>query len=104
MGLRHGWIGVMLAAMPAASLAAQDCGRPKTIYERLVCSNDRLSDAHERFAFAYFNHYRRASSDASRDAIRRAQRDWEVTVRDACMDVPCLMQAFEERTLELEQR
>lgn len=99
------WVaGAMLALLPVVPWAAQDCGRPKSVYERLVCSNDRLSDAHERFAFAYFNHYRRATTDASRDTIRRAQRDWEVTVRDACMDIPCLMHAFEERTLELEQR
>lgn len=104
MTVRSVRAAVLLALLPVPGFAAQDCGRPKTVYERIVCSNDRVSEAHERFAFAYFNHYRRAMNDELRDAIRRGQREWELTVRDACMDVPCLLKAFEERTLELEQR
>lgn len=104
MNARSVRAAALLGLLPAVSFAAQDCSRPKTVYERIVCSNDRVSEAHERFAFAYFNHYRRATNDESRDTIRRGQREWELTVRDACMDVPCLLKAFEERTLELEQR
>jgi uncharacterized protein len=89
------------ASIPAAQ--AQDCARPKSDVERLVCSNDRVSEAANRMAFAFFLAYRRTPDDALRTRIREEQRDWETQVRDACVDVPCLLQAYEDRTLFLEQ-
>lgn len=101
-----GWIHTAAAAaavLCASSALAQDCGRPKSVTERLICSNDRLGHAQNKFAFAYFLHYRRATTDERREEIRREQREWEANVRDACTDIPCLMKVFGDRTLELEQ-
>jgi uncharacterized protein len=95
------FIALALLAGPVG--AAQDCSKPKTSVERLICSNDRVSEANERMAFAFFMVYRRAQTDESRDRIRREQRDWETGVRDACLDVPCLLHVYEERTLYLDQ-
>lgn len=82
---------------------AQDCSRPKSNVERLICSNDRVSEANERLAFAFFLKYRRTPDDELRERIRLEQRDWETRVRDACEDVPCLLRAYDERTLYLDQ-
>lgn len=92
-----------LALLAGAAFAAQDCSRPKSNVERLICSNDRVSEANERLAFAFFMVYRKALNDDLRERIRREQRDWETGVRDACEDVPCLLRAYEERTLYLDQ-
>lgn len=94
---------VFAALLLPLGAAAQDCSRPKTNTERLICSNDRVSEAHERMAVAFFMVYRRAMSDEQRGRIRQEQRQWETQVRDACMDIPCLLRSYEERTLALDQ-
>jgi uncharacterized protein len=101
--VRHGSIVLGAALIAGAAGAAQDCSRPKSSVERLICSNDRVSEANERLAVAFFMVYRRAKDDDSRDRIRIEQRDWETGVRDACGDVPCLLRVYEERTLYLDQ-
>lgn len=100
---RHWMAGLGLLAATLGSAEAMDCSRPATPTERLICSNDRVSEADQRMAFAFFLAYRRASTDETKDAIRRQQRGWETQVRDACADVPCLLKVYEERTLDLEQ-
>jgi uncharacterized protein len=96
-------IVALIALLFPLAAAAQDCSRPRTNTERLICSNDRVSEAHERMAVAFFMVYRRAMSDELRGRIRAEQRQWETGVRDACMDVPCLLRSYEERTLALDQ-
>ena len=87
----------------ATAAAAQDCSKPKSNTERLICSNDRVGQAHELMAAAFLFAFRRAPADDIRDRIRREQREWEVTVRDPCGDVPCLLRAYQDRTLDLQQ-
>lgn len=102
--ISHRFFLASLVLMSAAGAdAAQDCSRPKSNVERLICSNDRVSEANERLAFAFFLKYRRTPNDELRESIRLEQRDWETRVRDACEDVPCLLRAYEERTLYLDQ-
>jgi uncharacterized protein len=93
-----------LAVLLAGGAAqAMDCSRPATSTERLICSNDRVSEADQRMAFSFFLAYRRALDGATKEQIRLAQREWETTVRDGCTDVPCLLRVYEERTLDLDQ-
>ena len=87
----------------AAAAQAQDCSKPKSSTERLICSNDRVGQAHELMAAAFLFAFRRAPADDIRDRLRREQREWEVTVRDPCGDVPCLLRAYQDRTLDLQQ-
>ena len=103
--MRHVFRGALLVAMIgcAISAAAQDCGKPKSNTERLICSNDRVGQAHELMAAAFLFAFRRAPADDIRDRMRREQREWEVTVRDPCGDVPCLLRAYQDRTLDLQQ-
>lgn len=83
--------------------AAMDCSRPKSSVERLMCSNDRVSEAHQRMAFAFLLAYRRTTNEEKREVMRQDQRKWETDVRDACVDVACLIRVHDERTVELEQ-
>ncbi len=101
--IRHLSALVVLALFAGTAGAAQDCSKPKSNVERLICSNDRVSEANERLAFAFFMVYRRAMNDELRESIRREQRDWETGVRDVCGDVSCLLRVYEERTLYLDQ-
>ena len=97
------WCAGLGLALAAVAAQAMDCSRPATSTERIICSNDRVSEADQRMAFAFFLAYRRAPDDVRKDAIRRAQRQWEVQVRDGCTDVACLLRVYDERTLDLEQ-
>lgn len=97
-------LAVMVLAMCAANGAsAEDCSRPKTPAERLICSNDRVSDAREQMTVAFFLAYRRLHTDERRAVMRNQQQAFEAKVRDGCIDVPCILEAYSERTLELEQ-
>lgn len=105
MAMRRIELAVCAAVLATAAPVgvAQDCARPKSVTERMICSNDRVSEANQRMAFAFLNAYRRTTDDAKRAEIRARQREWEASERDVCMDVPCLLRAFDDRTLELEQ-
>lgn len=93
----------VLFGVCASALAAVDCSRPKTTVERFLCTNDRVSEANQQMAFAFLNAYRRVGNDEKRAVMREQQREWEAQVRDVCQDVPCLMRAYYDRTLELDQ-
>ena len=93
----------VLAACSMPVISAEDCSRPKTPAERLICSNDRVSDAREHMTVAFFMAYRRRATDERRAEMRNEQRAFEAKVRDGCTDVPCILEAYSERTLELEQ-
>lgn len=96
-------LAIVLILFSSWVYAAIDCSRPKSVVERLLCSNDRASEAQERMAFAFFLAYRRTMNDEKREAMRHTQRQWETQVRDACIDVACLIRVHDERTVELEQ-
>ena len=87
----------------ATAAAAQDCSKPKSSTERLICSNDRVGAAPEEMAAAFLYSFRKAPTDEIRDRIRREQREWETAVRDPCGDVPCLLRVYQDRTLDLQQ-
>ncbi len=88
------WLGWTL---PAAALT--DCSRPKTNVDRLMCSSDRVALADQVMAMAFRDAFYRTQD---KDALIREQEEWRKNVRDACNDVPCLLEAYERRTSELE--
>jgi uncharacterized protein len=90
-------IAFMGRALPAA--AVTDCSKAKTNIDRLLCSNDRLSLADQRMALAFRDAFNRT---ADREALIEEQQAWKRDVRDACNDVPCLLEAYQRRTSELE--
>ena len=79
--------------------AVPDCSKPKTKIEWLLCSNDQLAAAEQRMALAF----REAlSRTGDRKVLIKEQNEWSERLSDACNDVPCLMQAYRQRTEELE--
>ena len=94
---------MLLALATTTALAAEDCSRPRGVAERLICSNDRVSEAKEQMSVAFFMAYRRQGSDAGRDTMRRQQQAFEAKIREGCTDVPCLLNAYADRALELDQ-
>jgi uncharacterized protein len=84
---------------PAPATAVTDCSRPASNIDRLLCSSDRLAAADQIMAMAFRDAFYRAQD---RDALIKEQEQWRKNVRDACNDVPCLLEAYQRRTSELE--
>ncbi len=99
---RFSAIVVALAcALPVAVPAATDCSRAKTNTEKLLCSNSRLAEADQRMAFAF----REAINRGVRpDVLMETQRAWMRDERDVCNDVDCMLNAYEARISDLENR
>jgi uncharacterized protein len=86
-----------LWALPAAPIT--DCSKAKTNIDRLLCSNDKVGVADQLMAAAFRSAFYRTQD---KDALIQEQEAWRKNVRDACNDVPCLLDAYERRTSELE--
>jgi uncharacterized protein len=84
-------------ARPAA--AVTDCSKATANIDRLLCSSDRLAVADQMMAAAFRDAFYRTRD---RDALIKEQDQWRKNVRDACNDVPCLLEAYQRRTSELE--
>ncbi len=82
-----------------AAVAAIDCGRAKSNVDKLICSSSKLSVAENLMAYSYQQAIRRGVDP---NKLRSTQQEWRDNVRDACNDVPCLMEAFDERGAELD--
>jgi uncharacterized protein len=90
-------IGALATAAPVH--AATDCSRARTNVERLLCSSDRVAAADQMMALAFRDAFNRTER---REELLADQDRWRRDVRDRCNDVPCLVQAYEDRTSELE--
>ena len=88
-------------AVPAPVLAALDCSRAKSNAEKLLCSNSRLAYADERMALAFRGAIHRGADPRM---LMEAQRAWIRDARDACNDVECMLNAYEERISDLDSR
>lgn len=89
----------LLVAAPA--YAAIDCSRARSNAEKMICSNSRLMRADEELAYAWREAIRRGVDP---EALRESQHAWLRDVRDACNDVECMLQAYRDRTADLENR
>ncbi|HSR65561.1 MAG TPA: lysozyme inhibitor LprI family protein [Xanthomonadaceae bacterium] len=83
---------------PTSWAPSFDCAKASTGPERLICSSKELSAADVSLAQAY-----RAAKDASDDKARLSQQQstWRKNVRDACSDVSCMLNAYQQRIAEL---
>ena len=86
----------------AVSLAARpDCGHARTNIERLMCSSDDVGILDDRMALAFREAAYRA---ADRTELLQEQRQWQLNVRDACNNLPCLREVYQQRIDALEGR
>ncbi len=92
-------LAVALSPWALEVVAVTDCSKAKTNIDRLMCSNDKVGVADQLMAMAFRSAFYRAQD---KDALIKEQEEWRKNVRDACNDVPCLLEAYERRTSELE--
>jgi uncharacterized protein len=90
-------LGCLAWVRPAAAVV--DCSKVKSNVERLICSSDRLSVAEREMALAFRAAFQRTED---KEALIREQEQWRSQVRDACNDVPCLLEAYRRRAAELQ--
>lgn len=93
---------IAVAAVPAYALAAGfDCHQATTKVEKLVCSDNALSDLDSKLDSLYRQKLLSAAP-AERSALVKTQKVWLASVRNACGDVSCLHDAYEARLQSLE--
>src|ERR1041384_6982657 len=88
-----------LSAFAAVSHAASfDCAKAATATEKLICTNQRISDLDEYLG----RYYRSARSELGRggECLVPNQRDWLRDVRNMCKDAKCLERVYLKRLAE----
>ena len=77
-----------------------DCGKAKLRQDHLVCANKELS----RMDVELNGLYSKARAHATDKAtLKESQLRWYKYSRNACSDVPCLLNAYESRIIELSE-
>ncbi len=89
----------LIALSSRAPAASFDCRRARAPVEKMICSDEQLSELDARLARSY-----RHAVDAAADptALKAAQRTWLQTERSKCIDVACLKQAYQQRLTALD--
>ena len=92
-------LGLWICLTWDVAWAAIDCSRAKTNADLMICSNSKLAAAQERMAWTFRQALRRG---VDQNLLRESQRDWYENERNVCNDAPCLLNAFDERSAELD--
>lgn len=90
--------GLLLAVLPLCmgsntQAVSFDCTKATTRVERLICDNPELSKLDDELNASYKT---ALQDEAHAEAIRQAQKQW-LKKRNACVDVDCVKQVYEER-------
>lgn len=75
-----------------------DCAKAATGAERLICSSRELSEADVRLSQAYKMAIARG---ADQQMLREEQNEWRRFERDACSTQVCMLDAYNQRYLDL---
>ena len=89
-----GLLLVLTCVAGAAHAASFDCARAATPVENLICADAILSQDDEDLADAYSQ---ALAQDRQAASVRTAQRQWLTHVRNQCVDLPCLREAYARR-------
>jgi uncharacterized protein len=84
----------MLAASFDAAAASFDCAKASTPIEKMICSDQKVSELDGQLAQAYRSALGRS---ASPEATKAAQKAWLTGERNRCADVACLKLAYQRR-------
>lgn len=91
----------VLSGLGAVCQAASfDCTKAATPTEKMICSNQRISDLDEYLGRYYYG--ARAQLGRGATCLVPTQRDWLRNVRNACKDKACLENAYLQRLAELD--
>jgi uncharacterized protein YecT (DUF1311 family) len=78
-----------------------DCAKATYPSERLVCSSAELAVLDLAMANAYRDAAARVGTKRRKTALRNLQNNWLRKVREACGEVACLREVYEQRIREL---
>jgi uncharacterized protein len=93
---------LMLCVAVDLTLAASfDCAKAATKSEKLICADPQVSAADEQLAEVY-RRVLEQLSDFDKDGLKKEQRNWIKTQRDACPDAACMLKAYQARIAALE--
>jgi uncharacterized protein YecT (DUF1311 family) len=81
--------------------AGFDCGQIRTVTEKIICGDERLSAMDEALNALY--RVLRHADSVEQGALKTEQLEW-LKLRDRCEAVPCLVDAYRERIREFEVR
>ncbi len=90
-----------LNSLQASNSPSFDCEKASSSVENLICSSSVLSAADVKLSQAYKN---AIGANSNRHELQREQNLWRKNFRDKCTDEKCVLQAYQTRTEELEQR
>jgi uncharacterized protein len=91
---------LMLCVAGDFALAASfDCTKAATKSEKLICADPQVSAADEQLAELY---RRILEQSSDKDGLKKEQRNWIKTQRDACPDAACMLKAYQARIAALE--
>lgn len=89
-----------LLVLPIHSYAASfNCAKAETWVEKNVCTDPHLSNLDESLASSYKNALANASNGST---LKKVQKEWLHSVRNACEDLACLTDAYTSRIAELD--
>lgn len=94
---RIGLLFLAWACASGAQAASFDCSKARSVQERMICGDARLSEMDDRLAAAYTS---ALQASYSPEQVRTEQRQW-VALRNRCSDPACLEEAYERRTAAL---
>lgn len=80
--------------VPISHGASFDCSKARTEIERMVCSDNEISELDGNLAEAY---QRQLTGSASTEQLRSEQRLWLRNVRNRCRSIDCLRAAYQQR-------
>jgi len=80
--------------------ASFDCEQARSSIEKLICSNDELSELDSQLGNSYRTAKQYASTPRSKQVVD-AQPQWLRNVRNRCSDAGCLLKVYKERINEL---
>lgn len=81
---------------PALHAASFDCSAPKTVSERIICTDQEVSKQEERFTIAY-KKAREVVSEADRPTFNKQNKDEWMWREKNCQDRNCLIEWFLRR-------
>jgi len=100
--------GAMVAAsllllwvvFPTTQAASFDCKKASTQVEKLICADAMLSKLDDDLARAYRGVLKGAPDQQT---LHRQQKEWLTRTRDTCKDRECLVKAYYDRIVQLDQ-
>lgn len=95
--LRFGLLAFALATSTAAHAASFDCSKARSLPERMICGDVRLSEMDDRLAAAYASGLQVSPAP---DRLRSEQRQW-MAERNRCSNAECVTEAYGRRTAAL---